>query len=135
MSEYKRILQKARKDLANSLQQKVELDSRVASLKRLVFDLATLAGEPMSKEEEEEINALVDNMQGITNGIRRVLSKANTPMSAPEIRDALKEKMEYKSVIEGYANPLSVLHNTLTRLIRQDEVVQIDKGFLLKEKS
>jgi len=134
MDDYKRMLQKARKDLEAALQQKAELDARVSSLKQAVFALSALAGEPLQDEHRDEIEDLVDEMQGITHGIRRVLSGASAPMSAPQIRDALAKKLEYKEKIESYASPLNVIHNTLARLVRQGEVIQTPSGFSLKEK-
>ncbi len=133
--DYKQTLQKARKDLNIALQQRAELDTRITGLKQTIQGLSVLSGEHQGGTDQ--IEDLVDSFieaTGISNGIRRVLSKAPAPMSAPEIRDALLKKTEYKLVIEGYANPLSVIHNTLVRLIRQGEVVQNASGFLLKEK-
>lgn len=134
MDDYKRMLQKARKDLEAALRQKAELDARVVTLKQAVAALSALAGES-SQDDSEIFDPTVAELQGITNGIRRVLSKSSVPMSAPEIRDALLERPEYGPIVMGYANPLSVLHNTLVRLIRQGEVVQTSSGFSLKDKS
>ena len=59
---------------------------------------------------------------GITDAIRQVLSKSKIPLSALEIKSGL----ENSGVdLSGYANPGAVIHNTLTRLEKQREVVRL----------
>lgn len=130
--DYKRMLQKARKDLQTALEQRMEIDARIAALRQAITGLSALSGEP---EEEVDLVDSIMETAGISNGVRRVLSASSVPMSAPEIRDALAKKQEYKSKLESYENPLSVIHNTLARLMRQGEVVSKPEGFALKGKS
>jgi len=131
-NEYKQMLQKARRDLEAALQERGQLDSRIAALKQTIGGLAPLSGE-LPDGGEDLVDAVMETA-GISNGIRRVLSKSPTPLSAPEIRDALVKKPEYKEKLESYASPLTVIHNTLARLMRQDEVISLPMGFALKEK-
>lgn len=125
--DYKRVLQKARKDLEAALQEKEELDARIAGLRQTIAGLAALSGEPYTVPDTEAT-------PGISHGIRRVLATSPNPLTAPEIRDALARKPEFRTTLESYANPLSVIHNTLARLVRQNEVVQTDNKFSLKDK-
>ena len=115
------------------MQERQQLDSRIAALKQTIGGLTPLSGELPEDGGEDLVDAVMETA-GISNGVRRVLSKSPTPLSAPEIRDALAKKPEYKEKLESYASPLTVIHNTLARLMRQDEVVSLPMGFALKEK-
>ena len=128
-TEYKQMLQKARMDLEEALKQRTAWDIKITNLRHAITGLAPLAGESPQTNEDVDIAGTA----GITHGIRRVLSRS-TPMSAPEIRDALAKKQEFKQKLESYASPLTVIHNTLNRLVRQGDVIQTPSGFTLKEK-
>jgi hypothetical protein len=120
--DYQRTTEEAEKEIASLLEQRQRIDARISLLKTVVQNCRALLG--------SQVNILVGNYdidhpypdQGITNEIRKVLNHSTVPLSAPEIRAALE-----KSGVDfsGYANPGAVVHNTLSRLGNQGEVMRV----------
>ena len=120
---YDNALVKARKDLNAAVKEQLaaetavrELKVRIATLQKTVDSLSALVG-----ETEDQIT---DGL-GLTDAIREVLktdAKFGYPPAA--VRQALRER---GFEIDGYSNPLAVIHTTLKRLQNQGEVKTFDK--------
>jgi len=119
-ADYGKALKAARTELETLLKERVETDKRISRLKQTIDGLAALcdetdvsAGLPFAQEPAADF--------GITTGIRRILS-AGMPMTATELRDAL---VQHGFDLNQYANEMAVIHNTIKRLQRQDEIAFI----------
>jgi hypothetical protein len=80
-------------------------------VRKMIESLSVLSGEVAGSVP---ISSL-----GITDAIRTVLKKAAEPMSAPDIMAALTEG---RFDMSKYAQPISVVHTTLKRLLEKEEV-------------
>ncbi len=78
---------------------------------KMIASLTVLSGEA---EGSVPINSL-----GMTDAIRAILKKATEPMAAPDIMAALTEG---RFDMSKYAQPISVVHTTLKRLLEKEEV-------------
>jgi|SRR5215467_546328 len=123
MSEYKKTLDRARRDLVAALKERAELDQRILKLQQSVESLAALVG-----EEDHSRESLPDDLRdpdgegGITNSILGILNSYGLPTKVPQIRDALVQE-GYDP--EKYSNFLTVIHNTLHRLERQGQATKV----------
>jgi hypothetical protein len=59
---------------------------------------------------------------GITDAIRQVIAESKIPLSPVEIKAALANR---GVDLSGYANPGTVIHNTLNRLEKQGELIRV----------
>jgi chromosome segregation ATPase len=123
MTDYKKTLERARRELAQLLKQREELDQRLLKLQKSIEGLAALCG-----EEDHSLQSLPDDLRdpdgqgSITESILIFLQSNIVPAKVPEIRDALKEEGFDP---EKYSNFLTVIHNTLHRLARQGQVMKV----------
>ena len=67
----------------------------------------------------------------LTSAIRQILAESAVPMRPPDLRDGL---INHGFNVAQYANKLAVIHNTLSRLERQGEVMQVSGGWVLTDK-
>lgn len=120
---YKDVLKKARADLDFAVREQMAaelkaegLKARIETLQKTVDGLSILAGET----EDQMTDGL-----GLTDAIRQILSShVGTGYSATGIRTALREA---SFPVDGYSNPLSVIHTTLKRLLTGDMVKSWEK--------
>jgi hypothetical protein len=122
-NKYESALQKARSELDHCLKLRGETDLKITRLKATIEALSALCdqqGLPVPLLLDDEF----PKGFGITLTIRRCLSESKTPLSATQIRDALvKTGLD----LSGYANKMSVIHNTLRRLQEQGEISIVRK--------
>ncbi|HXZ40483.1 MAG TPA: hypothetical protein VEG68_07050 [Terriglobales bacterium] len=126
-SDYQKALDAAHAEIQEILRQKATLDLRLTQLKKTIDALNALVQEAPTLEDNwiSAVAGMLGDV-GISNAIRCVLLESPVPMTPVEIRDAL----EVHGVALGhYANPLSVIHNTLKRLTDQGDLQAIPDGF------
>jgi hypothetical protein len=120
---FRKAMERARRELAQTLKQRAELDQRILKLQRSIEGLAALCDEEdHSRESLPEDLREPDAEGGLTGSILGFLTSYALPAKVPQIRDAL--------VAEGfdpekYSNFLTVIHNTLHRLERQGQVAKV----------
>jgi hypothetical protein len=123
-SDYLSALVAAHDELERVLKQRADLDKRMLELKKTIEGLAALCDvEPWADAIERDAAAAADaSRSGITQAIRRALSESKVPLSPTEIRSAL---IAQGISMARYANEMVVIHNTLNRLVKQNEVVRV----------
>lgn len=118
MTNYRRTLADAKRDLVRLLGERQKIDHKLARLQGVINHLETLcdelnhkvSGKRMTKEELR---------MGFTDLARVILRENFFPLTAND----LKETMEAKGVdFSDYSNPLAVTHTVLKRLVRSGEV-------------
>ena len=123
--DYKNALERAHSELAELINQRTEIEQRIARLKTTIDGLSALCDERDYSEGLTPItatDATMSETMGLTNAIREIVSVSAVPIKPTEIRDLLvSEGFDEKA----YSNMLTVIHNTLTRLERQKEFQQI----------
>lgn len=129
---YENALVAASDEIQELLKKRAEIDERLNQLKTTVNALAAILTPSPRPHNSYEWDTAVARMElgslpditdaGISDAIRRVLVDARTPLTPTEIRDALITR---GIELSQYANPLSVIHNTLKRLTRQGELTAI----------
>jgi len=67
----------------------------------------------------------------LTSAIRQLLAVSIAPMRPPDVRTALADQ---GFNLSQYANKLAVIHNTLGRLEKQGEALQVSGGWVLTDK-
>ena len=122
--DYLNALVAAHVELEKILKQRSDLDKRTLELKKTIEGLAALCGvEPWADAIERDAAAAADaNRSGITQAIRRALSESKVPLSPTELRSSL---IAQGISMARYANEMVVIHNTLNRLVKQNEVVRV----------
>jgi hypothetical protein len=116
-------LAEARKSLEKALEEKSAIERRIFSLKQTIEGLSSLC-EPHSEEEFLISGDTPASFQlsSMTDAIRRVFSQSDEPILAPtEVRDAL---VAMGMDLGKYKQPLVPIHNTLKRLVSQEELVE-----------
>jgi hypothetical protein len=120
-------LEQARKELAAALEERSAMERRIINLKQTIGGLASLC-EPEDEDVVQVGGGLSPSYKtSLTDAIRKVLSEATSPISPPEVRDALLvEQVD----LSKYKQQMVPIHNTLKRLERQGEIVAArdDKG-------
>ncbi len=121
--DFRKALDAANQELAALTQKRTAIDQRMTQLMATVETLTALLQEPPNYTPKAEWEAAGEilNEAGITEAIRHVLRTSKTPMAPPQIRNALAAA----GVELNYANPMSVIHNTLKRLEKQGELLTV----------
>jgi hypothetical protein len=117
-------LSQARRELDDLIAQRAKLDAKISRVKNTVDALAAqVEGEKNLQDRANDalrlMNMLFDDSTGITDAIRDVLRQSKTPLTAPQIREALEAR---SFDTNQYSAPLTVIHNTVNRLVKQGEV-------------
>jgi hypothetical protein len=123
-ADYEKALAAARRETAELLKQRTHIDRRLTELKATTEALSSLLGVPERPRLAEIIRVAneVPSDPGITRAIRLVLGHSSSPLTAGDI----KAKLEGLGVgLSHYVNPSAVIHNTLSRLERQGEVMRV----------
>lgn len=113
---YEQALTAAEDELEALLTEESEIQSRLVEVK---------SRKETIEQTVESLNVLLGRTEsadtiGLTDAIRQVMGeKVNVALLPTNIRAALR-KMEFP--IDDYSNPLAVIHSTLKRLEKQEEV-------------
>src|SRR5215470_11361012 len=131
-AKYRKALDAANGEFERLIQERVELDRRIVRLKQTIAGLTGLCGSNSHSEPSvNRILPLAPPFMRLTSAIRQVLGAANSPMRPPELRtELLKRGLS----LAQYGNKLAGIHNTLTRLQRQGQVVEQEAGWSLTDK-
>lgn len=120
-SEYERMRAKLKAEAAELTKQRLKIDQRLISLKQSIDGLSALiqqmGGPPPDIELHSSIHATT--LLGLTDSIRSILRSVGTPLVATEIRDELV-KRGFRP--DDYSNFLTVIHNTLRRLVTSKDI-------------
>lgn len=112
--EYRSALEAASREYQQLLQQRGDLDRRMAQLAQTIGSLNRLCG-------------FVPNIGvGLTDACRMVLNAAGHPLTAIEVRQQL-EAMGFD--VSKYSNDLAPIHTVLKRLTESDEVRFVPRGY------
>jgi hypothetical protein len=117
-------LGKAREELQAAYEERAAIEQRIVHLTKTVEGLAALcepeAGEEFLVSGERDHSSF--QMTSLTDAIRRVFSEAEEPILSPtEVRDKL---LAMGMDLNRYKQPLVPIHNTLKRLLAQEEIVE-----------
>ena len=119
--EYLKTLGAIEQETEQLLKDRARIDQRLMQLKTAADSLGALLSIPTEGLLDVHYRRVVSEL-GITDAIRQILSESNIPVSATVI----KSELTYHGVdLSEYANAGAVIHNTLTRLEKQGEVVRV----------
>lgn len=124
-ADFVKALQSAKREMTDLLEKRSNIDRRITQLKDTVDTLTALLllKGPSLSEAATEIHFEKGMAKGgVTDAIRNVLATSGMPMTPPQVRNAL---FTNGVDLRGYANSLSVIHNTLKRLERQGELMAV----------
>jgi hypothetical protein len=121
-SPYLNTLEAIEDEISRLLEKRTRIDQRLTQLKTTADSLRSLLDVPTREEGlDVQIDRTVSDL-GITNAIKKVLFSSKIPLSAPEIKSGLES---IGVDLSNYANAGAVIHNTLTRLEKQRQVVRV----------
>jgi hypothetical protein len=123
-SPYERALDAAHAELAELVQQRVDLDKRISQLKVTAEALAALMG--ISPKLNESVQEQSDEA-GVSEAIRRVLRSSPVPLTPGEIKAKLTENGFDAGV---HAADGDVIHNTLKHLEQQGDISLVGSVYL-----
>jgi hypothetical protein len=108
----------------------VELEKRIAHLKQTISGLMVLCNSPLTPDSENN-RPSVPRFAGstLTSALRRLLAESPSPITPPQLRDALAH-----NGLGRYTNKLAAIHNTLARLEKQGEAIRVLGGWAITEK-
>ena len=131
-ADYRKALHSARAEFEKLLQERADLDSRIVRLKQTITGLIGLCeSNDKARRPLNHVVPLPPRFMRLTSAIRQLLAESASPMRPPDLRDAL---LKYGFNVSQYANKLAVIHNTLSRLEKQGEVLQVTGGWILTDK-
>jgi len=116
--EYSKTLSSIEQETEDLLRARAQIDKRLTQLKTTADSLRDLLG---VGGLDVKIDKLSSGL-GVTGAIRKVLWASKIPLSSSQIKAGLENLGVDLSI---YANPAAVIHNTVTRLERQNEVVRV----------
>lgn len=122
--EYKNALEAAHREIQHCLEERARIDERLAQLKSTSEALSKLLNIENAHliKQLAELSIQVPADPGITKAIRELLANSKIPLAATEI----KAGVETLGVdLSQYVNASAVVHNTLTRLEKQGELVRV----------
>jgi len=131
-TDYRKALHSARAEFDRLLQKRADLDSRIVRLKQTIAGLMGLCeSADKTRRRLNNVVPLPPRFMRLTSAIRQVLAESAVPMRPLDLRDTLTNR---GFNVTQYANKLAVIHNTLSRLERQGEVIQVSGGWVLTDK-
>jgi hypothetical protein len=120
-SEYEQMRDKLKAETAQLTKERQEIDQRLMSLKQSIDGLNALiqqmGGPPPDIEVHPGVKA--EPSLGLTDSIKGILKNAGTLLSATEIRNELVRRGFNP---DEYSNFLTVIHNTLRRLVTSHDI-------------
>lgn len=123
-SPFDAALKEARKALTSAYEERAAIEQRIVSLTKTIEGLTALC-EPESDDDIVQMHAIVPGTEvtaSLTESIRTIFSTSSEPILTPtEVRDALAAMGVN---LAKYKQPLVPIHNTLKRLVEQDELVE-----------
>lgn len=122
IGHYEKALEAANVEMEELLHQRSDIDKRLLRLKETVTALSTLL-EVYREQDPSKASGTSLGRLGISNAIRQILTESRAPMKPPEIKSQL---VRHGFDMRAYANPLAVIHNTLRRLGRQNELIVVE---------
>jgi hypothetical protein len=111
---YQDALWKAFEDLKQIQREQHELTLKTSRLKKTIDALFPI----VYPDETEDINSL-----SLANAIRLIINSANTPVSAKEIRNRLRD-LGYD--LSKYNNPLASIMTAANRMVEAEELKNYD---------
>lgn len=130
--EYRKALESARSEFDRLIQQRLALEKRILHLKQTISGLMALCEQDEEpKGDKAEFAPSFPRSVRLTSATRQVLAESESPITPPKLRDILIRRGLNMS---QYANQLSVIHNTLLRLQRQGQTMQISGAWALTDK-
>jgi hypothetical protein len=131
-TDYRKALDSARAEFEKLLQERAGLDSRIVRLKQTIAGLTSLCnGNDDTRRALSKIVPLPPRFMRLTSAIRQLLAESTSPMRPPDVRTSLADQ---GFNLSQYANKLAVIHNTLSRLEKQGEAMQVSGGWVLTDK-
>jgi len=130
-ADYRKALHSAREEFDKLIHERAELDSRIVRLKQTIAGLIGLCSDDKTAQTLRHVAPLPPRFMRLTSAIRQLLAESTSPMRPPDLRNALLGR---GFNITQYANKLAVIHNTLSRLEKQGEVIQVPDGWILTDK-
>jgi len=125
-ADYRQALERARRDLANAIQQRDIWNLRIVQAQNAVRSMsAMLSNVEAAEEQEREMQKLV----GIAQAIEALVNGAPQPLTAAQVREGL---IFYGYDIDRYQNPVSMIHQTLQRSAAQGRIRQLPDGTFTK---
>jgi hypothetical protein len=120
---YKEALDNTVAKISELLKERERIDSEISLLKTVAQAYGALLSDGSIETRLVDLINEVPSEPGITNAIRRVLSNSKIPLSALEIKSGLEN---LGVDLSSYVNSGAVIHNTLTRLEKQGEVLRVE---------
>jgi len=109
-AHYKQSLEQARRDLAHAIQQRDFWNLKIVQAQNAVRSMAAMAA---NAELAEQADVEMQRQVGIAQAIEALVNGAALAITPAEVRDGL---IFYGYDIDRYANPVSLIHQTLERL-------------------
>jgi hypothetical protein len=109
-TDYKQALDQARHDLAHAIQQRDFWNLQIVRAQNAVRSMAVMVD---AAEKMEELNREMQTQIGISQAIEALVNGAPQTVTPLEIRQGL---LFYGYNIDRYANPVSLIQQTLQRL-------------------
>jgi hypothetical protein len=107
---YRQSLERARRDLANAIQHRDFWNLKIVQAQNAVRSLSAMV---LSAEKVEAETLEMQKQIGIAQAIEALVNGSPVPISAVEVREGL---IFYGYDIDRYANPVSMINQTLERL-------------------
>ena len=131
-SEYRKALESARSEFDRLLQQRLALENRILTLRQTIAGLVALCESDVATASTDENKvATFPRSVRLTSATRQILGETDSPIRPPALRDALIRRGLNMS---QYSNQLAVIHNTLIRLERQGQAIQVSGAWILTDK-
>ena len=116
LRDYKKALQQARHELAKAVQQRDEAHLRIIKAQSLIRALCAMVEETESDLEKEV---------GIANAILAIVNGNSGKVSVEDVRNGLAF---YGYDLSRYANPASLIKQTLERLADGNRIARTEDG-------
>ena len=121
ISEYQKTLITLKAEAAELIRQRQQLDRRLANLKQAMDGLDAVIQQRGGPRSDQSVAGIEGQSSlGLSDSIREILRIAGTPLSPTEIRDRLVRDRQFKP--DEYSNFLTVVHNTLHRLVTSRDI-------------
>jgi hypothetical protein len=116
ITSYRRDLRAAKRELADLIKKREQIDQRIADLQPVITHLEGLCGvldqSAAAKKKAQELTT------GLTDSVREVLQRGLVPMTAAQVKQKMVER---KFDFSNYSNALGSIHTVLKRLAKSGE--------------